>query len=235
MLQNQNFLLKNIGFSDNFFEQLEREPSTYVIKKERLRKVVSDSAVDKIQGDFLETKRARDDHYIDAYRDVEVDQENPFGDDTFEGETSRFIKESSYIDENTMLHAELQEEEEVEKDENLEIFKNCSKNQMAQLSNIVNKINKTNEEKVMVKAYKSKLKAKFYKIYEENSNLFKEKVKYKMFHKCNFPSCGRTFASAGWLKSHFSEHLSDIRKAEFNVQFENLVKKSKSTPIRNYV
>ena len=53
-----------------------------------------------------------------------------------------------------------------------------------------------------------------------------EKIKNKIFHKCNFPSCNRTFASPGWLKSHFNEHDNEIKNYKFNKIFENFVRKN---------
>ena len=91
---------------------------------------------------------------------------------------------------------------------------------MTQLDQIFKEMNSAPQQKILVKAYKSKLKSKFYQIYENNSQQLKEKVKYKIFHKCNYPSCGRTFSSSGWLNSHFNEHLKDLKKHRFNIMFE---------------
>lgn len=107
------------------------------------------------------------------------------------------------------------------------IFKNSVQNQMDQLNRIFQEMNESSEAKVIIKAYKSKLKTKFYKIYESNSEFYKEKNKYKIFHKCNFPGCSRTFASAGWLKSHFNEHLQELKCNKFNVEFEKSLIKLK--------
>jgi hypothetical protein len=107
------------------------------------------------------------------------------------------------------------------------IFKDYMQNQMNQLDRIFKEMNESKEAKVIIKAYKSKLKTKFYKIYESNSQFFKEKNKYKIFHKCNFPGCSRTFASAGWLKSHFNEHLQELKLNKFNLEFEKSLAKFK--------
>ena len=100
------------------------------------------------------------------------------------------------------------------------IFINSMKNQIDQLNRIFQEMNESKEAKVIIKAYRSKLKTKFYKIYESNSEFYKEKNKFKIFHKCNFPGCSRTFASAGWLKSHFNDHLGEIKMNKFNIEFE---------------
>ena len=90
---------------------------------------------------------------------------------------------------------------------------------------IDNNNNNNNNNKNIIKAYKSKHKIKYSKIYEKNSELNKQQNKYKMFHKCNFPNCGRTFSSSGWLKSHFNEHLKLIKKNKFNILFEKYISK----------
>lgn len=79
-------------------------------------------------------------------------------------------------------------------------------------------------EKQVFKAYKSKHKRKFYQIYEHNSKQAKSIHQYKMFHKCNFPHCGRTFLSSGWLKAHFDEHLKEMDNVPFNILFDLYVK-----------
>ena len=91
--------------------------------------------------------------------------------------------------------------------------------------NIIDNNNNNNNNKNIIKAYKSKHKIKYSKIYEKNSELNKQQNKYKMFHKCNFPNCGRTFSSSGWLKSHFNEHLKLIKKNKFNILFEKYISK----------
>jgi len=113
------------------------------------------------------------------------------------------------------------------------ILKDSQEYQMEQLDRIFKEMNESKEAKVIIKAYKSKLKTKFYKIYESNSEFYKEKNKFKIFHKCNFPGCSRTFASAGWLKSHFNEHLQEIKVNKFNVEFERSLNKLRYTQILN--
>jgi hypothetical protein len=72
----------------------------------------------------------------------------------------------------------------------------------------------------IIKAYKSKLKSKNWNSYLINSRLTEMKNKYKFYHKCNFPSCNRTFSSSGWLKTHIEEHMMEIHSDEFNKDFE---------------
>ena len=96
------------------------------------------------------------------------------------------------------------------------------------LNKIIEEMNKSYENRKVIKAYKSKLKSKFYKIYEFNSKDYLEKVKYKLFHKCCFPNCGRTFSSSGWLKAHFEEHIKDLKKNKFNILFEKFIRNNKN-------
>ena len=103
------------------------------------------------------------------------------------------------------------------------LFNNNNNNFFNIIDNNNNNIN--NNNKNIIKAYKSKHKIKYSKIYEKNSELNKQQNKYKMFHKCNFPNCGRTFSSSGWLKSHFNEHLKLIKKNKFNILFEKYISK----------
>lgn len=217
MKTDESTLLRNLGFDEKFFEKV-KEPSTYVIKREKIRKVVSENAVTKIEVD-ADVRRCREAEDREIYGDQE--ENSLFGREE-EGFGGNFVHEE-FVD---------QEEEETEKnskiENNLAIFKNCSENQMNQLNRIFREMNSTKDEKVLVKAYKSKLKTKFYEIYEANSQQFKEKIKYKIFHKCNYPSCGRTFASSGWLRSHFNEHLSEIKKNKFSILFENFLENCKN-------
>jgi hypothetical protein len=136
-----------------------------------------------------------------------------------------FYDDSNYINKETNLYEENEENNEntqLPLEQNLNIFQNCSQSQMSQLNKIVKEMNSTKEEKIIVKAYRSKLKSKFYQIYEVISENL-EKIKFKIFHKCNYPSCVRTFASAGWLRSHFQEHLKEMKKNKFNIMFENFM------------
>lgn len=104
----------------------------------------------------------------------------------------------------------------------------CTREQLGNLTRILSNINSnyTNTSKV-IKAYRSKLKTKFYKIYEENSINYQENVKYKLFHKCSFPHCGRTFSSSGWLRAHFNEHLKKMEMHPFNVLFDKVIHSGK--------
>jgi hypothetical protein len=226
-------LLKNLGFSPLFFDVFchkrneQEESATFVIRREKIRKVGSENAVVKIERSDVQLNRCREEEDLEAYKEME---EHEYFGRKDEGDHFRRV----YEDSNLYGQDEYPEEEEncnqqpaEERHFDLDVFANCSRTQMSQLNRIVTGINSAQEEKVLVKAYRSKLKSKFYRIYEENSQQYREKIKYKIFHKCNFPSCGRTFASAGWLKSHFQEHLHELKKNKFNILFDSLILDSK--------
>ena len=74
-----------------------------------------------------------------------------------------------------------------------------------------------------IKAYKSKHKKKYSKFYEINSLALQEKNKYKLYHKCCYPGCERTFSSSGWLKAHLKEHLKQIHNSKYCQLFEKYI------------
>ena len=120
--------------------------------------------------------------------------------------------------------------------ENEESFLNSTKktdNELNKLDNLYNpqmhfeylsnNLNSENDSTQMVKAYKSKHKKKYIKIYEANSKNFNKDNKNKLFHKCSFPGCNRTFSSSGWLKAHLKIHLKQIHNSLFCKLFRNIV------------
>ena len=220
--EESKFLLRNLDIGEQIFEILDNSEPAYVLQKSKIRKVFSDGAVKKIFPDqALYSRNVREEEDAEIYREIysQEGSDDPFRD---EPKYDYFIngQEENYDNE---CHVE---SEEIT---NIDLFKNCSNGQISKLNRLVSEINSP-EEKVLVKAYKSKLKSKFYRIYEGNSKEFKEKIKHKIFHKCSFPSCGRTFASAGWLKAHFNEHLKELKKNKFNILFENFL-----TNYKNYL
>ena len=61
---------------------------------------------------------------------------------------------------------------------------------------------------------------KFSKFYEINSITMKENNKFKLYHKCCYPGCNRTFSSSGWLKAHLKGHLKQIHNSNYCKLFE---------------
>ena len=120
--------------------------------------------------------------------------------------------------------------------ENEESFLNSTKktdNEFNKLDNLYNpqmhfeylsnNLNSENDSTQMVKAYRSIHKKKYIKIYEANSKNFNKDNKNKLFHKCSFPGCNRTFSSSGWLKAHLKIHLKQIHNSLFCKLFRNIV------------
>ncbi len=88
-------------------------------------------------------------------------------------------------------------------------------------SEIIKKNNNNNN--YIVKAYKSKLKKKYNHLYEINSIDLENKNKAKLYHKCCYPGCNRTFSSSGWLKAHLKYHLKQIHNSKYCKLFENYI------------
>jgi len=215
-----NFKLENLGIDGNMFEKY------FVISSNKIRKVYSDSAVQEIDpSNVLQTKRCRENE--DIYDGID-NEYNPYEEKTLEDNyqleehDSETISDYSDFDEERKRSPEENNKNEGFSNNTYNIFGNCSQNQIEKLNRLVGHHQK--EAKVIVKAYRSKLKSKHHEIYKKNSQEFTEKIKHKIFHKCNFPGCSRTFASAGWLKSHFSEHDKEILDFKFNKLFENYMR-----------
>jgi hypothetical protein len=189
------------------------------VKLDKFRKVYSDGALAEVDiGKILQNKRSREAE--DLYGGI-VNDFNPYE----EGDEGGY---SSYSEEE---FEESPEEKCPEKPSkvsseninNIDLFNNISQKQLGKLNEIVE--NLTKEKKgIIIRAYKSKLKSKYTHLYEENSKQTENKTKFKIFHKCNFPNCNRTFASAGWLNSHFDEHTQEIDSCKFNKLFEIMKK-----------
>jgi hypothetical protein len=204
-----NTFLKNLGFDPLFFEKIGVNNTT---KKSSIIRIYSEDAISKIPTDISLNIIPKDVNE-DIYDDIEENYNN------FKDDNNTFI---NYIEEEEEVESQKISEKENEKEGDLALFKNCSEDQLSNLKNIFSKMNEETD-KVIVKAYKSKLKTKFYEIYEQNSQSMKEKIKHKIFHKCNFPNCRRTFASSGWLRSHFNEHLMELKKNKFNILFDQFI------------
>lgn len=207
-MKDNHFLLKNIGFSENFFESL--NDNIYVIRQSAFRKIYSDSAVKQIPKEESIQRRCKEAEDKELYQEDEseyipmaLEEEEKSNamkgvSNCFEEDDSDFVKTMGY-----------------------------SNDQMAHLNQLLFQMNSSFEDKQVIKAYKSRHKSKFYKIYELNSVINKEKNKFRLFHKCNYPHCGRTFASAGWLKSHFADHLKVVSNHRFNVLFDKYIKRKR--------
>ena len=216
-IKDTNNLFLNFGFSPNFFSEIKEE--IYIIEKNPMRKIFSANAVLNIPiEEQIEKKKIYDAEDKELYNQQEEDycfdlNKNDnlllnFGEKIILNDNNnQYYSNSIFFPFNTENN----------------IFSNFSQNQIMNLNKIIEEMNKSYENRKVIKAYKSKLKSKFYKIYEFNSKDYLEKVKYKLFHKCCFPNCGRTFSSSGWLKAHFEEHIKELKKNSFNILFEKFL------------
>ena len=219
--EESNDLYLNFGFSPNFFSEIKEE--IYIIEKNPMRKIFSANAVLNIPIEEQIEKKIYDAEDKELYNQQEEDycfdlNKNDnlllnFGEKIILNDNNnQYYSNSIFFPFNTENN----------------IFSNFSQNQIMNLNKIIEEMNKSYENRKVIKAYKSKLKSKFYKIYEFNSKDYLEKVKYKLFHKCCFPNCGRTFSSSGWLKAHFEEHIKDLKKNKFNILFEKFIRNNKN-------
>ena len=220
--EESNDLYLNFGFSPNFFSEIKEE--IYIIEKNPMRKIFSANAVLNIPiEEQIEKKKIYDAEDKELYNQQEEDycfdlNKNDnlllnFGEKIILNDNNnQYYSNSIFFPFNTENN----------------IFSNFSQNQIMNLNKIIEEMNKSYENRKVIKAYKSKLKSKFYKIYEFNSKDYLEKVKYKLFHKCCFPNCGRIFSSSGWLKAHFEEHIKDLKKNKFNILFEKFIRNNKN-------
>ena len=84
-----------------------------------------------------------------------------------------------------------------------------------------------------ITSYKSKYKIKNKILYEQNSFDVKKRNKDKLFHKCCYPGCNRTFSSSGWLRTHYSEHLQVIHSSAYCRLFSKYLMSEKSILLNN--
>ena len=197
---NRHNVLVDFGFSPDFFTQIEKK--VYIIERNPMRKISSANAVLALPIEDQISKKK-----IWEAEDKELYQEE---------ETWSVSRQENSISENSLNNGNGQK-----------FMSQCSNDQMIHLANIISELNANKQSRQVIKAYKSKLKSKFQRIYETNSQNYLENVKYKLFHKCCYPNCGRTFSSSGWLKAHFEEHLKDLENNTFNVLFDKFINNSK--------
>ena len=207
-----NNLFLNFGFSPNFFSEIKEK--IYIIEKNPMRKISSTNDVSALPiEEQISQKKIYDAEDKELYQQQEEDNWSELNKIDNINSKEKIIKKSNSIFSPIPF-----------KDNNSVIFSTYSQSQIVNLTKIIEEMNQSNENRKVIKAYKSKLKSKFYRIYETNSKDYLEKVKYKLFHKCCFPNCGRTFSSSGWLKAHFEEHIKDLKKNSFNILFEKFIR-----------
>ena len=189
-----NALLKNCGFSPDFFSKISY--NIYILGKnnDNIKKIRSEN--DMIS---LQTKRRRENfERKKIYEAEDKDTFNKIYENNFNFNYGCNGKSNNSLYDYSAFTT-IPSQEYLDKN-NSEIIKNNN---------------------YLIKAYKSKLKKKYSKLYENNSINLEEKNKYKLFHKCCYPGCERTFSSSGWLKAHLDQHLKKIHNSKYCKLFEN--------------
>ena len=211
-MNESNNLFLNFGFSPNFFSEIKEE--IYIIERNPMRKISSANAVSALPiEEQISQKKIYEAEDKELYQQEEEDNWSDLNKNDNINSKEKIKQTNSVFSPFSFNFI----------DNNIGIFSSYSQSQIVNLTKIIQEMNQNNEKRKVIKAYKSKLKSKFYRIYESNSKDYLEKVKYKLFHKCCFPNCGRTFSSSGWLKAHFEEHIKDLKKNSFNILFEKFI------------
>jgi hypothetical protein len=200
-------LLRNCGFSPNFF--LDLEENLLALEKCNIKRIKSANDINLLE--FQEENKKNKKIYEAEDKDI------------FDKNKIEF-KKHIYLNCNS----------------NTSINNNYSSYTTIPSQDCLNKNkydipNKKNKSKYFINAYKSRHKMKFSQFYEINSITMENKNKYKLYHKCCYPGCNRTFSSSGWLKAHLKIHLKQIHNSNYCKLFEkflydkiNTFKKEKS-------
>ena len=207
ILENKKYsttLMKNCGFDPIFFNDIQKY--VYVYEKNPMKKVYSSNAVLAIP--INEEEQQNKKKHKKSY--VAEDKES------YEQEELNKILDNNILCINP-------------KNQNPSPIPNKNKRMSAftetpQLNSLVQNINNdVLNNNILINTYKSKIRTKFLKIYDTNSINIQGKIKYKLFHKCCYPGCNRTFSSSGWLKAHLKEHLKQIHNSNFSLLFKKFI------------
>ena len=202
-------LMKNCGFDPIFFNDIQKY--VYVYEKNPMKKVYSSNAVLAIPINEEEStyKKSRKKSYVAEDKEsYEREELNKILDNNVLRINPKNQNQSNNSNKNKRMSA-FQETPHLN----------------SLLQNINNDIVDNNK---LINTYKSKIKTKFLKIYDTGSINIQDKMKYKLFHKCCYPGCNRTFSSSGWLKAHFKEHLKQIHNSQFSQLFKKFINQNKS-------
>ena len=209
--KNDNYstiLMKNCGLDPQIFNNMQKY--IYVYKKDPLKKVCSSNAIVALpinDDDLFKNNKKRP---------YEVEDK-----ETYERqEISKILDNGIYC-----INTKNQNQLDI-KNNNNNNKRNSAFEENPQLDYLIQSINNdfTNSHS-LINSYNSKSNSKFMKVYSINSINIQGKIKYKLFHKCCFPGCERTFSSAGWLKAHFKDHLKQIKNSNFSVLFKKYIYK----------
>ena len=199
-------LMKNCGFDPIFFHDIQKY--VYVYEKNPMKKVYSTNAVLAIPINEEESANKKNPKKSYVAEDKEL----------YEQEELNKILDNNIL----CINPKNQNQSPIpNKNKKMSAFQ-----ETPHLNSILQNINNDviNNNK-LINSYKSKVKTKFFKIYDTNSINIQGKIKYKLFHKCCYPGCNRTFSSSGWLKAHFKEHLKQIHNSQFSILFKKFIYK----------
>ena len=192
-----NLLLKNCGFSPDLFSEISKNVFIFSRNNNNIKKIRSENDIISLQmkrrRENIESKKIYEAEDKETYNKI-------YGKDINYNFVYKNKSNNSLFDISAFTTIPSQEYSEKFNKNNCEIIKNNN---------------------YLIKAYKSNLKKKYCKLYEINSINLEEKNKYKLFHKCCYPGCNRTFSSSGWLKSHLDKHLKKIQNSKYCKLFEN--------------
>ena len=197
-------LMKNCGFDPIFFNDMQKY--VYVYEKNPMKKVYSSNAVLAIpinEEDMSNKKNRKKSYVAEDKESYEQEELNRILDNNILCINPKNQSQSSIPTKNKRMSA-FQETPH---------FNSI-------LQNINNDVLNNNQ---LINSYKSRIKSKFFKIYDTNSINIQGKIKYKLFHKCCYPGCNRTFSSSGWLKAHLKEHLKQIHNSQFSLLFKKFI------------
>ena len=204
-----DFLLKNCGFSPEFFSNMSQNILLFGKNNSNIKKIRSENDIISLQmkrmRENFEKKKVFEAEDKDTYNKI-------YGNNFCFKYGSGNISNNSLYDFSAFTTIPSQDYLDKSNKKNCEIIKNNN---------------------YLIKAYKSKLKKKYSKLYENNSINLEEKNKFKLFHKCCYPGCNRTFSSSGWLKSHLDKHLKKIHDSKYCKLFENYLINEEYEKIQN--
>ena len=186
-------LLKNCGFSPNFFYDLEQ--NALALERCKIKKIKSanDIIFLQIQEEKIQQKKIYEAEDKDSFNKKYNEIKNNLYLNCFSNSSS-----NNHFSSYTTIPSQ-----------------DCLNKNIYEINN--------KKAKYAINAYKSKHKKKFSKLYEINLIALEEKNKYKLYHKCCYPECNRTFSSSGWLKAHLKEHLKEIHNSKYSKLFEKFV------------
>ena len=201
-------LMKNLGLDPSIFNNMQK--CLYVFEKNPMKKVFSSNAVSSIpinEEYFIKNKHKKS---------YELEDKESYE----KQELNKILDNSIYI-------LNLKNSNSMEGiNSNNSTKRTSAFEEHPQFDFLIQNINSgfINSNSV-INSYNSINQSKFSKVVDINSLNNQGKHKYKLFHKCCFPGCNRTFSSSGWLKAHFKEHLKQLEKSKFSVLFKRFIYK----------